>query len=111
MFSVAAEVLYATTVIAYSGCMCRTLRQTTCHSNRIKANKSYAVSYLFLLVLLVGDVQLNPDPGLVDTPVDGATGLLPRQRVEFPALECAKTWMRCLRTLSTTARAERVRSD
>ncbi|CAM4467452.1 unnamed protein product [Leuciscus chuanchicus] len=69
----------------------RTLRTTICYSNRIKANKSYAVSYLFLLVLLAGDVQLNPGPGLasasVGAPVDGAAGLLPRQRVEFPTLD------------------------
>ncbi len=65
----------------------RTLRMTTCHSNRIKVNKFFAVSYLFLLVLLAGDIQLNPGPGLVDTSVDNATGLLPHQRVEFPALD------------------------
>ncbi|CAM4549452.1 unnamed protein product [Leuciscus chuanchicus] len=69
----------------------RTLRTTICYSNRIKANKFYAVSYLFLLVLLAGDVQLNPGPGLasasVGAPVDGAAGLLLRQRVEFPTLD------------------------
>ncbi|ROL50094.1 hypothetical protein DPX16_15135 [Anabarilius grahami] len=69
----------------------RTLRTSICYSNRIKANKSYAVSYLFLLVLLAGDVQLNPGPGLVGesvgAPAGGVAGLLPRQRVEFLALD------------------------
>lgn len=58
-----------------------------CYSKRITVNKSYTEAYLFLLVLLAGDIQLNPGPGLVDIPVDNATGLLPHQQAEFPTLD------------------------
>ncbi|KAF0026248.1 hypothetical protein F2P81_020985 [Scophthalmus maximus] len=51
----------------------------------------------------------SSNPGLVDTPVDGATGLLPRQRVEFPALDTtgpigstSPGIPTCFRTLSTS---------
>ena len=38
--------------------------------------------------MLAGDIQLNPGPGLADTPADNATtGLLPHLREEFPALD------------------------
>ena len=57
------------------------LRTTMCLSKRIKA------SIPFLLVLLAGDIQLNPGLGLVDTPVDNMTGLLSHQQGVFPTLD------------------------
>ncbi len=65
------------------------LRTTTCHSNRIKVNTFFCGFIPFPpgLAHRRYTVQLNPGPGLVDTCVDNATGLLPHRRVEFPALD------------------------